>query len=58
VWTNEDGAPHTATARDESFDTGRLDGDESGEVKFAEPGTFEYICDFHSWMEGRIVVGP
>jgi plastocyanin len=24
-WTNEDGAPHTATAQDDIFDTGRLD---------------------------------
>jgi len=55
VWTNGDGAPHTATARDDSFDTGRLDEGESGEVTFDRPGTFEYVCDFHSWMEGRIV---
>lgn len=58
VWTNEDGAPHTATAKDESFDTGRLDEDESGEVTFDQPGSFDYVCDFHSWMDGRIVVGP
>jgi len=56
VWTNEDSAPHTATANDDSFDTGRLDEGESGEVTFDRPGTFEYVCDFHSWMEGRIVV--
>lgn len=58
VWTNGDSAPHTATANDESFDTGRLDEGESGQVTLDMPGTFEYVCDFHSWMEGRIVVGP
>ena len=56
AWTNEDSAPHTATADDDSFDTGRLDEGESGEVTFDRPGTFEYVCDFHSWMEGRIAV--
>ena len=58
VWTNEDSAPHTATANDDSFDSGRLDEGESGEVTFDKPGTFEYVCDFHSWMDGRLVVGP
>ena len=58
VWTNGDSAPHTATANDESFDTRRLDEGESGEVTFDMLGTFEYVCDFHSWMEGRIVVSP
>ena len=55
-WTNEDGAPHTATAQDDSFDTGRLDKGESGEIAFDTPGTYEYICVFHPYMEGRIVV--
>lgn len=55
-WTNEDSAPHTAMARDGSFDTGRLDAGESGAVTFDRAGTFEYICEFHPWMEGRVVV--
>ena len=58
VWTNQDSAPHTATARDKSFNTERLDEGESDDVTFHKPGTFEYVCDFHSWMEGRIVVSP
>ena len=57
VWTNQDSAPHTATAKDESFDTGRLDEGEAGNVTFDMPGTFEYVCDFHPRMEARIVVG-
>jgi len=55
-WTNEDGAPHTATARDGGFDTGRLSKGESGEITFDTPGTYDYICDFHPYMEGRIAV--
>lgn len=56
TWTNEDGAPHTATARDASFDTGRLGKGDGGEVTFDTPGTFEYVCSYHPSMEGRVVV--
>jgi len=55
-WTNEDGAPHTATAEDDTFDTGRLDKGESGEIAFDTPGTYDYICTYHPYMEGQIVV--
>ena len=58
VWTNDDSAPHTATAKDGNFDTGRLNKGESGRVTFDRPGTFEYVCNFHSSMSGRVVVGP
>jgi plastocyanin len=57
-WTNEDDAPHTATANEgEGFDTGRLDKGDSGEVTFDSAGkTYDYICTYHPYMEGRIVV--
>jgi plastocyanin len=55
-WTNEDGAPHTATAQDDIFDTGRLDKGESREITFETPGTYDYICTYHPYMEGRILV--
>jgi plastocyanin len=58
VWTNDDSAPHTATAKAGNFDTGRLNKGESGQVTFDWPGTFEYVCNFHSSMNGRVVVGP
>lgn len=54
VFTNEDGAPHTATARDGSFDTGRLGRGESGEITVGSAGTFDYVCAFHSNMTGTI----
>jgi plastocyanin len=54
-WTNEDSAPHTATAND-TFDTGRLDKGESSGITFPTPGTFDYICTYHPYMKGRIVV--
>lgn len=54
VFTNEDGAPHTATANDGSFDTGRLSRDESGSITINTAGRVEYICAFHSSMKGAI----
>jgi plastocyanin len=56
TWTNQDSAPHTATADDTSFDTGRLDPGKSGSVTFDKPGTYTYTCTFHPNMKGTIVV--
>jgi len=56
VFTNEDDAPHTATADNGAFDTGRLDKGESKSVEFSEAGIFEYFCDLHPSMKARITV--
>ena len=56
VWLNEDRARHTATARDCSFDTGRLRKGVSGEISFTVAGTYEYICTIHPSMKGTVVV--
>jgi plastocyanin len=56
TWTNQDFAPHTATADDGSFDTGRLDQGETGSVTFDQPGTYTYTCTFHPNMKGTVVV--
>ncbi|HWQ11295.1 MAG TPA: cupredoxin family copper-binding protein [Roseiflexaceae bacterium] len=56
VWTNNDQAPHTATAVDKSFDTGRLDNGQQGSVTFDRAGTFQYVCTFHDTMTGTVVV--
>jgi plastocyanin len=56
TWTNEGWAPHTATAEDGSFDSGRLDQGDSFEQTFNEPGTFAYHCSFHPGMTGSVVV--
>ncbi len=55
-WTNSDDAPHTATADDESFDTGDLDKGDSGSVTFDQPGTFSYYCRFHPFMKATVEV--
>jgi len=56
VFTNEDGAPHTATADNGAFDTGRLGKGGSKSVEFSEAGIFEYFCDVHPSMKAKITV--
>ena len=54
VFTNKDGAPHTATALDGSFNTGTLKKGKSGTITVAAAGTFKYKCKFHPKMKGEI----
>jgi len=56
VWANEDDADHTATADDDTFDTGVFGKGEEGEATLDEPGTFAYHCDLHPFMKGEVVV--
>jgi LPXTG-motif cell wall-anchored protein len=55
-WRNEDADDHTATARDDSFDTGTLSENESATEQFGDEGTFRYICDLHPSMKGTVEV--
>ncbi len=55
-WTNQDGAAHTATAEDGSFDSGTLKEGDDGAVTLNEPGSHEYACQFHPFMDGTIEV--
>ncbi len=57
VFTNADRAPHTATAEDGSWDTGRLSRGAAAEVAFGSPGTYAYFCAIHPSMRGTITVG-
>src|SRR5918997_5012518 len=56
TWTNAGNRPHTVTADDGSFDSGRLDPGEQFSQTFDQPGTFAYHCGFHPEMLGSIVV--
>jgi plastocyanin len=56
VVTNDDSASHTWTSTDGSFDSGAIAPGESFEFTFTEPGTFEYVCNFHPTMTGTITV--
>jgi plastocyanin len=54
VFTNADGAPHTATASNRAFDTGRLAKGQSATVKIDAAGTVEYFCTVHPSMKASI----
>jgi plastocyanin len=56
VWTNTDTQPHTATSAG-SFDAGTIKPQKSATVAFPTAGTFTYICSFHPFMNGVVVVG-
>ncbi len=56
TWSNSDSAPHTATAKDGSFDTGILMKGQSASHTFTHAGTFAYICSVHPYMHGTVVV--
>ncbi len=56
TWTNMDSAGHSATADDNSFDTGILDYGKSGTVTFQKAGTYTYHCSIHPNMHGTIIV--
>ncbi|MBI5285021.1 MAG: cupredoxin family copper-binding protein [Chloroflexi bacterium] len=56
TFTNHDGAPHTATAKDESWDTGVLQDGGASTLSFYRRGEFPYYCKLHPEMEGRLLV--
>lgn len=56
TWSNNGQDPHTVTALDGSFDSGNLDPSEGFSWYFDQPGTYPYVCAFHDWMRGKIVV--
>ncbi len=56
TWTNQGAAPHTVTATDGAFDSGRLEPGASFSQSFDTPGTFSYFCAIHPSMTGTITV--
>ena len=54
--TNADGTAHTVTAKDGSFDTGDLAGGAHGTITIGRAGTYDYYCNIHNYMTGRIEV--
>lgn len=54
VWTNEDIAPHTATASQGGWDTGEIVKGDSRSVVVVKGMETNYICAFHPQMKGTI----
>lgn len=53
---NEDGAAHTATADEGSFDTGNVAGGATSTFTAPRRGEVPYKCDIHQYMRGVIRV--
>lgn len=58
VWTNHDIAPHTATARDKSWDSGRLKRGATFTATVSEDFDGPYFCRFHPMMKAAIKIVP
>jgi plastocyanin len=54
---NLDGAQHTLTAGDGSFNTGGLDGGSTITITAPDvPGTYSFVCNIHPSMTGSLTV--
>lgn len=60
AWTNQDGAPHTASLDSGACATTNLGKGASDGLVFAEPGEYTYFCAVHGKdsMAGRITIEP
>ena len=54
IWVNQDIVPHTATARDGSWDTGFIDSNESKQVLVQANQTLSYHCLYHPGMKAQL----
>ena len=55
TWINRDIAPHTATAENESWDTGQIDRGQQNSVVIDRNTSQAYFCRFHPAMKGRLI---
>ena len=56
TFTNHDQTVHTATAGGSGFDTGTVKPGRSATITLRRPGTYAYVCQFHAFMHGTVVV--
>lgn len=58
TWVNDDTAGHTASSRmGADIETETIAKGERKTITVPDkPGTYDYICDFHPYMEGRVIV--
>ena len=56
VWVNRDMFPHTATSKDNVFDSHSIEPGKSWKYRAVEKGAFTYICSLHPTMQGALRV--
>ena len=60
-WTNNDPTPHTVTSMSvpsgaQGFDSKNMAQGSVYSYTFTVSGTYQYICAYHSWMHGTVIV--
>ena len=58
TWVNNDSAGHTATftTGPSKLDTDRLNKGDRAALTFPKAGRYAYVCAFHAFMKGEVVV--
>jgi plastocyanin len=56
IWTNLDPIMHTVTSDTGLFDSGPLSTGQTFSRTFNTPGNYDYHCNIHSFMTGKILV--
>ena len=56
TFKNSDTTAHTVTATDGSFDSGDMSEGALWSHTFKKPGTYNYTCTYHTYMQGTIIV--
>jgi plastocyanin len=58
TWSNADTAGHTATFQTgpSKLDTDRLNRGDRATLTFPKAGRYAYVCAFHAFMKGEVVV--
>jgi plastocyanin len=59
TWVNKDKAPHTATAKNGTFNSGELRKGQRYSRTFKKAGKkYAYFCELHPFMRGSVTVKP
>ena len=56
TWTNADTIPHTSTGQGKQWDSGPIQPGASFRMTFTKPGTYQYACTIHPFMQATLVV--
>lgn len=56
TFVNHDQTPHTATTTQPGFDTGSIAPGHSHTVSLSRPGVYTFVCQFHPFMRGTVIV--
>ena len=56
TWINGDPVPHTATAKDLRWTSGQVVPGGSFTMTMTKPGTYEYFCGDHPFMQAKVIV--